>query len=134
MKKAGWSFSNIYAFVCVTSISFFFCCFCLFTNVFFWHSVLYLCFYHSERYAFLINLLCFLNLIGVMIKWTQIFQSRTITELILVFCLDHCRTLCTQNTHSLEDIQHTLILHSFQHDAECDENTGASDPGAAMDL
>ena len=65
-----------------------------------------------------------------MIEGREVLQSRTVTELILVLCLHHGRSLGSQSPHSLEDVHHPLVLHPLQHDGEADEDPGPSHPGA----
>lgn len=40
--------------------------------------------------------------------------------------LDHSWPLCSEHLHRLEDVNHAFITHSFQNDAEGDEDSGPS--------
>ena len=76
------------------------------------------------------------------IKWTQIFQCRTITELVLIlkggeesrclllsaeeesyFSLNKRWSLRAQEFHRLKDIDKVFVSYSFEHNTQCDENT-----------
>ena len=46
--------------------------------------------------------------------------------------LYHCRSLGAQYSHRLEYVQHTLVLHPLEHDAERDKDASATDARTAM--
>lgn len=47
-------------------------------------------------------------------------------------CLHHGRPLCSQNAHRLEHVQHTLVLHPLQDDAQRDKDARSADAGTAV--
>lgn len=68
------------------------------------------------------------------VTFQEIFYLNEVTifEFLRAYCvisdlsLDHSRPLCPEHLHRLEDINHTFITHSFQDDAEGDEDSGPS--------
>lgn len=47
-------------------------------------------------------------------------------------CLHHCRALCAEGLHGLEHVNHTLIPHAFQGDAQSDKHSGAAHTSTAQ--
>lgn len=47
-------------------------------------------------------------------------------------CLHHCRALCAEGLHGLEHVNHTLVPHALQDNAQGDEHTGAAHTSTAQ--
>lgn len=47
-------------------------------------------------------------------------------------CLHHCRALCAEGLHRLEHVNHTLVPHALQDNAQGDEHTGAAHTSTAQ--
>ena len=62
----------------------------------------------------------------------QVLQGCAVTKLILILGLYHGWTLSAKSSNGLEDIHHALVLHALQHDAEGDEDAGATNASTEM--
>lgn len=49
------------------------------------------------------------SLLGVMVKRAEIFEGRSVAELILILGLNQSRSLSPEKTNSLEQVHYTLI-------------------------
>lgn len=47
-------------------------------------------------------------------------------------CLHHCRALCAEGLHGLEHVNHTLIPHAFQGNAQSDKHPGTAHTSTAQ--
>lgn len=48
-------------------------------------------------------------------------------------CLHHSWSLCPQHFHCLKDVYYAFVSHSFQDDAEGDENTSSTNTRAVKE-
>lgn len=68
----------------------------------------------------------------IVVKASQVLQRCPVAQLVLVLGLHHRWSLGAKSLHRLEEIDHSLVPHPLQHDAEGDEHSGPAHPGTAV--
>ena len=67
-----------------------------------------------------------------MIETAEVFQGSSVRELILIFGLDHRRSLAAEEFAGGEEVDDAFVPHPLQHDRQSDEDAGTTNAAAAV--